>query len=311
MITGSSTSVLAIFFDILELLPILFFLEFEILLGIVHPILFVDFLEHAAFLLISCDVKVHFLFSLRHWWNNIFETLFVRLIVWINLQLFSSLEIVITVAMLATILTQSLLWVTSGTGDDISLFLLGSSGCSIGFIISSCSGILEINKWWVFSLLCHRFDLEHFFTLLVAGNTIFHINGLCLVVRSFVDLINTRTVAKNTFLSLCDGFLTNSFLSRLVSILILIFSLSNLMHLTGFISSLIVSGLHPLLGQNLCSVLFHGLHKDHSTCDLGWINNTSCNIGIRQFVKNWFVSLLSKALHFFKLLDIMVLTFLL
>jgi len=123
MITVGSS--ILVFFNILKLLPVLFFLEFEILLSIVHPILFVDFLEHAAIrVLVSCDVKVYlsFLFSLRHWWNNIFETLFVLLIdwhVWIYLQLFGSLEIVFTGA---TLLTQIVLLLATCGSNDGSMF---------------------------------------------------------------------------------------------------------------------------------------------------------------------------------------------
>lgn len=214
MITVGSS--ILVFFNILKLLPVLFFLEFEILLSIVHPILFVDFLEHAAIrVLVSCDVKVYlsFLFSLRHWWNNIFETLFVLLIdwhVWIYLQLFGSLEIVFTGA---TLLTQIVLLLATCGSNDGSVFFARSLSCTI-----ICFS--KVNKWalcFIFTLLWNRsFILERFFTLLVAGNTIFHINELC---RIF----------------LC--------LSRWVIFLILIFSLSNLMHVIGsfhFSSSIII-----------------------------------------------------------------------
>ena len=117
--SGSSFSNFVLIFDIFNFkaaLAFLFFLEFEVLLSIVHPILLVDFLEHiniAAILLTlnessSGDIIIYLLFFLssmfRPLWNNIFETLFVRLLAWDNLQLLSSLELELRFAGRSTIL---------------------------------------------------------------------------------------------------------------------------------------------------------------------------------------------------------------
>ena len=79
-----AASVLAIFLNILQMLTHLIFLELEILLSIVHPILFVDLLEHVIILNISGLVKLIFVISLRRRWNNIFKALFVSLFIGVD-----------------------------------------------------------------------------------------------------------------------------------------------------------------------------------------------------------------------------------
>lgn len=89
VINGSSLILPILFLRkyILKLLSILFFLEFEVLLSSVHPILFVNFLEHSLVLdYIGCDIKVNLMFNIRSWWNYIVETFFVIFLICIYLQ---------------------------------------------------------------------------------------------------------------------------------------------------------------------------------------------------------------------------------
>ena len=152
IMTGSS--ILALFFDILELIHFRFFLEFEIMLRIIHPILFVDLLEHSFFLHISGEVEVCVLLRLRHRRNDVFETLFVGLIKRIDLQselgLLRSLEIVLSglFAVVAALLTQRVLRVARGR-DDMPLLLFRSrSGIALclGYVVeyAHCSGIRKV-----------------------------------------------------------------------------------------------------------------------------------------------------------------------